>query len=103
MFRALSNAVRFLSIFEVGNANSGHLGLPLGMADCLTVLFRNFLVFDSENPQWPNRDRFILSGGHGSAMLYALLYLTGYKGITLSDLKNFRQLNSHAHGHPEYA
>lgn len=103
MFRALSNAVRFLSIFEVGNANSGHLGLPLGMADCLTVLFRNFLVFDSENPKWPNRDRFILSGGHGSAMLYALLYLTGYKGITLSDLKNFRQLNSRAHGHPEYA
>lgn len=103
MFRALSNAIRFLSIFQVNNANSGHLGLPLGMADCLTALFRVFLVFDPENPLWPNRDRFILSGGHGSAMLYALLYLTGYKGITLSDLKNFRQLESRAHGHPEYA
>ncbi|MBR1735043.1 MAG: transketolase [Alphaproteobacteria bacterium] len=103
MFKALSNAVRFLSIFEVGNANSGHLGLPLGMADCLTALFRVFLVFDPENPTWPNRDRFILSGGHGSAMLYALLYLTGYKGISLQDLKNFRQLESRAHGHPEYA
>ena len=103
MFRALSNALRFLSIFEVGNANSGHLGLPLGMADCLTALFRVFLVFDPENPTWPNRDRFVLSGGHGSAMLYALLYLTGYKGITLQDLKNFRQIDSRAHGHPEYA
>lgn len=103
MFRALSNAVRFLSIFQVSNANSGHLGLPLGMADCLTVLYRNFLVFDPENPTWPNRDRFVLSGGHGSAMLYAILYLTGYKGISLWDLKNFRQLNSKAHGHPEYS
>lgn len=103
MFRDLSNAVRFLSIFEVGNANSGHLGLPLGMADCLTVLYRNFLVFDPENPTWPNRDRFVLSGGHGSAMLYAILYLTGYKNISLWDLKNFRQLNSKAHGHPEYS
>lgn len=103
MYRALSNAVRFLSIYEVSSANSGHLGLPLGMADCLTVLYRNFLVFDPENPTWPNRDRFVLSGGHGSAMLYAILYLTGYKGISLWDLKNFRQLNSKAHGHPEYS
>lgn len=103
MFQALSNAVRFLSIFEVSNANSGHLGLPLGMADCLTVLYRNFLIFDPENPTWPNRDRFVLSGGHGSAMLYAILYLTGYKGISLWDLKNFRQIDSKAHGHPEYA
>jgi transketolase len=102
MFKSLSNAVRFLSIYEVGNASSGHLGMPLGMADCLTVLFRNFLVFDPENPQWPNRDRFVMSGGHGSAALYALLYLTGYKGVTMNDLKNFRKLNSVATGHPEY-
>lgn len=102
MFRALSNAVRFLSVFEVGSANSGHLGLPLGMADCLTALFRSFLVFDPENPRWPNRDRFILSAGHGSAVLYAILYLTGYKNISISDLKSFRQINSCAHGHPEY-
>lgn len=102
MFKNLANAIRFLSIAQVCGANSGHLGLPLGMADCITALFKNFLVFDSENPEWPNRDRFILSGGHGSAMLYAILYLTGYKEISINDLKNFRKLNSKAHGHPEY-
>ncbi|MDR2158424.1 MAG: transketolase [Holosporaceae bacterium] len=102
MFGGLANAVRFLSIAEVKTANSGHLGMPLGMADCLTVLFRNFLVFDSGNPQWPNRDRLILSGGHGSAALYALLYLTGYKNMSMEDLKKFRKLGSRATGHPEY-
>lgn len=102
MFKSLANAVRFLSIHQVGNANSGHLGLPLGMADTLTALFKNFLVFDPENPKWPNRDRFVLSGGHGSAMLYALLYLTGYKEMSLNALKNFRKLGSKASGHPEY-
>jgi transketolase len=102
MFRGLANAVRFLSIAEVGNANSGHLGSPLGMSDCLTVLFKNFLVFDPKFPQWPNRDRFILSGGHGSAALYAMLYLNGYKNMTLDDLKKFRKLGSRANGHPEY-
>ncbi|MDR1982732.1 MAG: transketolase [Holosporaceae bacterium] len=102
MFRSLSNTVRFLAISEVGNANSGHLGMPLGMSDCLTALFKNFLVFDPANPQWPNRDRFVLSGGHGSAALYALLYLTGYEKMTLDDLKTFRKLGSNAAGHPEY-
>lgn len=102
MFKSLADAVRFLSIHEVKSANSGHLGMPLGMADCLTALFKNCLVFDPAHPEWPNRDRFVMSGGHGSAALYALLYLTGYKGITLDDLKNFRKLGSKATGHPEY-
>ncbi|GHT97988.1 transketolase [Alphaproteobacteria bacterium] len=102
MFRSLANAVRFLSIHEVGNANSGHLGMALGMADCLTVLFRNFLVFNSKDPRWPNRDRFILSGGHGSPVLYAILYLTGYEKMTMDELKNFRKLGSLTSGHPEY-
>jgi transketolase len=102
VFQGLSSAVRFLSIFQVANANSGHLGISLGMADCLTVLFRNFLVFDPKNPQWPNRDRFVLSAGHGSTMLYSILYLTGYENMTLDNLKNFRRLGSRATGHPEY-
>ncbi|MDR1361980.1 MAG: transketolase [Holosporaceae bacterium] len=98
----LSNAVRFLSISEVGSARSGHLGMPLGMADVLTVLFRDFLIFDPLNPRWPNRDRLIFSGGHGSAALYALLYLVGYKKMTLEQLKKFRRLGSETSGHPEY-
>jgi transketolase len=102
MFKGLANAVRFLAISEVGNANSGHLGAPLGTADFLTTLFKNFLVFDPKNPEWPNRDRFVLSGGHGSAALYAFLYLTGYKNMTLDDLKKFRKSGSRATGHPEY-
>lgn len=102
MFRSLANAVRFLSIYEVENANSGHLGMPLGMAECLTALFKNCLVFDPKKNRWPNRDRFVMSGGHGSSALYALLYLTGYEGITLNDLRNFRKLGSKATGHPEY-
>ena len=103
MFKSLANAIRFLSIAQVNTAGGGHLGLPLGMADCITTLFKNFLVFDTENPEWPNRDRFVLSAGHGSAMLYAILHLVGYNGITMNDMKNFRRLGSRAHGYPEYA
>ena len=102
MFKLLANAVRFLSIAEVASANSGHLGMALGISDCLTVLFQKFLVFDPKNPKWPNRDRFVLSGGHASPVLYALLYLTGYEKMSLEQLKNFRKLGSHATGHPEY-
>ncbi|MDR3155588.1 MAG: transketolase [Holosporaceae bacterium] len=102
MFKSLSNAVRFLSIHMVGKADSGHLGMPLGMADSLTCLFKNFLIYNPENPQWPNRDRFVLSGGHGSSALYALLYLTGYKNMSLNQLQSFRKLGSKTAGHPEY-
>ncbi len=98
----LSNAVRFLSIDAVEKANSGHPGLPMGMADVATVLFKDFLKFNPQNPNWLNRDRFILSAGHGSMLLYSLLYLTGYKSISLKDIKNFRQLDSICAGHPEY-
>ena len=102
MFKSLANAVRFLAIDQVASANSGHLGMPLGMSDCLTALFKNILKFDPENPTWPNRDRFVLSGGHGSAALYSLLHLTGYKDFTIKELKNFRKLGSKTSGHPEY-
>jgi transketolase len=98
----LSNAIRFLSIDAVQKANSGHPGMPMGMSDVATVLFQNFLKFNPENPNWLNRDRFVLSAGHGSMLLYSLLYLTGYKSVSLDDIKNFRQLNSICAGHPEY-
>ena len=98
----LSNAIRFLSIDAVQKANSGHPGMPMGMADVATVLFKYHLRFNPKNPDWINRDRFILSAGHGSMLLYSLLYLTGYESISLNDLKNFRQLNSICAGHPEY-
>ena len=98
----LSNAVRFLSIDAVQNANSGHPGMPMGMADVATILFKNFLRFDPKDPNWVNRDRFVLSAGHGSMLLYSLLYLTGYKSISLNDIKNFRQLDCICAGHPEY-
>ena len=98
----LSNAIRFLSIDAVQKANSGHPGMPMGMADVATVLFRNFLKYSPKNPNWLNRDRFVLSAGHGSMLLYSLLYLTGYKSISLNDIKKFRQLNCICAGHPEY-
>ena len=98
----LANAIRFLSIDAVQKANSGHPGMPMGMADVCAVLFKNFLKFDPSNPEWINRDRFVLSAGHGSMLLYSLLYLTGYKSISLEDIKKFRQLDSICAGHPEY-
>ena len=98
----LSNAIRFLSIDAVQKANSGHPGMPMGMADVATVLYKYYLKFNPKNPDWLNRDRFILSAGHGSMLLYSLLYLTGYKKVQIEDIKNFRQLNSICAGHPEY-
>ena len=100
--KILANAVRFLSIDAVQKANSGHPGMPMGMANVVTILFKYFLKFNPKNPSWLNRDRFVLSAGHGSMLLYSLLYLTGYKSISLKNIKNFRQLNSICAGHPEY-
>jgi len=98
----LSDAIRFLSIDAVEKANSGHPGMPMGMADVATILFKHFLKFNPKDPDWVNRDRFVLSAGHGSMLLYSLLYLTGYKSVSINDIKNFRQLNSICAGHPEY-
>ncbi len=98
----LANCIRFLSIDAVQKANSGHPGMPMGMAEVVTVLFKNFLRFNPKNPDWLNRDRFVLSAGHGSMLLYSLLYLTGYKSISINNIKKFRQLNSICAGHPEY-
>lgn len=99
---AMANAVRFLAADAVETANSGHPGLPMGMADVATVLVSRFLKFDAANPRWPDRDRLVLSAGHGSMLLYALLYLTGYEAMTLDELKRFRQWGSKTPGHPEY-
>ncbi|HRO10991.1 transketolase [Amaricoccus sp.] len=95
-------AIRMLSMDAVQRANSGHPGMPMGMADVATVLFERHLKFDAKAPHWPDRDRFVLSAGHGSMLLYSLLYLTGYEQMTLEELKNFRQLGSRTAGHPEY-
>jgi transketolase len=98
----LANAIRALAIDAVEAAKSGHPGMPMGMADAATVLFAKFLNFDPFDPHWPDRDRFVLSAGHGSMLLYALLHLTGYEDMTLNELKRFRQLGSKTAGHPEY-
>ena len=100
--RHLANAIRVLTLDAVEAAKSGHPGLPLGMADVATVLFSRFLKFDAADPAWPDRDRFVLSGGHGSMLLYSLLWLTGYPKVTIDDLKNFRKVGSHTAGHPEH-
>jgi transketolase len=102
---SMANAIRFLAVDAVEKAKSGHPGLPMGAADVATVLFRDVLKFDSSDPYWPDRDRFVLSAGHGCMLLYALLYLTGVggdKGLTIDDLKSFRQVGSKTPGHPEY-
>ena len=100
--RRLANALRALSMDAVEQAKSGHPGLPMGMADVATVLFLKFLKFDASDPHWPDRDRFVLSAGHGSMLLYSLLWLTGYSGMTLGDIKTFRKVGSPCAGHPEY-
>ena len=100
--KELSNCIRFLSIDAVQKANSGHPGMPMGMADIATVLFQSHLKFDPNDPKWIDRDRLIISNGHGSMLIYACLYLSGYKDISIEDIKNFRQLNSPTAGHPEY-
>jgi transketolase len=98
----MANAIRALAMDAVQKADSGHPGMPMGMADVATVLFTRFLKFDAAHPAWPDRDRFVLSAGHGSMLLYALLYLTGTPEMELEELKNFRQLHSRTPGHPEY-
>ena len=98
----MANAIRFLSADAVEKAKSGHPGMPMGMADVATVLYTKFLKFDPKHPNWPDRDRFILSAGHGSMLLYSLLHLTGYEDFDLDQIKNFRQMGSRTAGHPEY-
>jgi len=98
----LANAIRFLSADAVQKANSGHPGMPMGIADAATVLLSRFMNFSASNPDWPDRDRLILSAGHGSMLLYSLLHLTGYKDFSIDEIKNFRQLGSHTAGHPEF-
>jgi transketolase len=100
--RRMANAIRALAMDAVEAAKSGHPGMPMGMADVATVLFTRFLKFDASAPDWPDRDRFVLSAGHGSMLLYALLYLAGYESIGIADIKNFRKLGSPCAGHPEY-
>src|SRR3954467_2139419 len=97
----MANAIRALAMDAVEQAKSGHPGLPMGAADIATVLFTKFLKFDPADPKWPDRDRFILSAGHGSMLVYALLYLTGYSSVTIEEIKRFRQLGSRTPGHPE--
>src|SRR5689334_20205188 len=99
---SMANAIRFLSADAVQKANSGHPGMPMGMADVATVLFTRFLKYDAAQPRWPDRDRFVLSAGHGSMLLYSLMYLTGYTDMTIEQIKNFRQFGAITAGHPEH-
>ncbi len=98
----MANAIRFLAVDAVQQAKSGHPGMPMGMADVATVLYSKFLKFDPKAPHWRDRDRFVLSAGHGSMLMYSLLYLSGYDDISMDDIKNFRQIGSKTAGHPEY-
>src|SRR6201986_1350412 len=97
----MADAIRVLSMDAVHRAKSGHQGMPLGMADVATVLWTRFLKFDAADPSWPDRDRFVLSAGHGSMLIYALLYLLGYRKMTIEEIKRFRQIGSLTPGHPE--
>ena len=101
--RDMANAIRALAMDAVQQADSGHPGMPMGMADIATVLFTRFLKYDPTDPHWPDRDRFILSNGHGSMLLYAVLHLSGYAGIPIEAIRRFRELGSPCHGHPEFA
>src|SRR6201995_4916032 len=100
--RDLADCIRFLSMDAVQRANSGHPGAPMGMADIATVLFKDFMQFHAADPHWFDRDRFLLSNGHASMLLYSVLYLTGYEDMNLDELKRFRQIDSRTPGHPEY-
>ena len=97
----MANAIRALSMDAVEAAGSGHPGMPMGMADAATALFADHLKFDASAPDWPDRDRFVLSAGHGSMLIYSLLHLTGYADMTMDQLRNFRQVGAIAAGHPE--
>src|SRR5271169_1522033 len=100
--RDMADAIRALAMDAVERAKSGHPGMPMGMADVATVLFTRVMKFDPLAPHWPDRDRFVLSNGHGSMLLYAVLYLTGYPDMTIDEIKRFRQIGSKTPGHPEY-
>src|SRR4051812_35420607 len=100
--QTMADAIRVLSMDAVEKANSGHPGMPMGMADVATVLWTRFLKFDASRPDWADRDRFVLSAGHGSMLLYALLHLTGFEAVTIDEIRNFRQWGSKTPGHPEY-
>src|SRR5208337_2844877 len=100
--RRMADAIRALAIDAVETSKSGHPGMPMGMADVATALWTRFHKFDAADPRWPDRDRFVLSAGHGSMLLYALLYLTGHDGMGIPEIKRFRQLHSPAAGHPEF-
>src|ERR1700744_6416725 len=101
LYPSMANAIRALAMDAVEKAKSGHPGMPMGMADVATVLFSRFLKFDAADPRWPDRDRFVLSAGHGSMLLYALLHLTGYETMTLDELKRFPQRGSKTPSPPE--